>query len=96
MGRIAFVQHSLLEKMSVMAISSILKKHGHVCDVFCLNGEKDIYKSLFDFKPDIVAYSMYIGEQKEALDIKKCEKNRSKYDYSNRRSFYISISRNHK
>ena len=79
MSRIAFVQYPLLENLGVMSISSVLKKHGHISDVFCLNGEKDFYKSLFDFKPDIVACSLSIGEQKYALEIlrgvKKIDKN---------------------
>jgi len=65
--------------MGVMSISSVLKKHGHTTDVFCLNGEKDFYKSLFDFKPNIVACSLSIGEQNNALTIlkgvKKIDKN---------------------
>jgi anaerobic magnesium-protoporphyrin IX monomethyl ester cyclase len=69
MGRIAFIQHSLSENLGVMSISSVLKKHGHECDVFCLSGEDDFYKSLFGFKPDVVACSMAMGEQKKALEM---------------------------
>lgn len=69
MAKIAFVQHSLLEKLGVMSMSSVLKRHGHECEVFCLAGEEDFYKSLFDFGPDIAAYSLSMGEQTEALEM---------------------------
>jgi len=79
MSRIAFIQYSLFENLGIMSISSVLKKHGHTCDVFCLNGEKDFYKSLFNFRPDVVACSICIGEQKNTLEIlrkvKKIDKN---------------------
>ncbi|MFC1991147.1 B12-binding domain-containing radical SAM protein [Chloroflexota bacterium] len=69
MGRVAFIQNDVYEKMGVMSISSTLKKHGHTCDVFCFDGESNFYKSLFDFKPDIIAYSLHIGEQEFALEV---------------------------
>ncbi|PIR06974.1 MAG: hypothetical protein COV55_00935 [Candidatus Komeilibacteria bacterium CG11_big_fil_rev_8_21_14_0_20_36_20] len=78
MARIAFLQHILLENLGVMAISSVLKEHGHVVDVFCLEEEDSFYESVMNFKPDIVACSLCIGEQEDVLailrEIKKINK----------------------
>lgn len=69
MARIAFLQNSLLENLGVMSMSSVLKKKGHVIDVFCLEEEEDFYDAVVDFKPDIVACSLCIGEQENVFKI---------------------------
>ena len=71
MAKIAFVQHALYEKFGVMSVASMLKCNGHAVEVFCLDGRAESLRDVFDFKPDVVAASLCIGEQLQAVSVLK-------------------------
>lgn len=67
MARIAFVQEKLLEKIGIMSISAVLKKHGHECEVFCKETDADYLQAIVGYNPDVVGCGITTYEQKFAL-----------------------------
>jgi len=62
MAKVAFIQSFWLEKLGIMHISSMLKRHGHqTC--MAIYDKKDIRKKLLAFKPDIVGFQCTTGMQ---------------------------------
>ena len=43
-------------------LSSVLKKHGHQTDTFITSEEKDYYRAVLDFRPDVVAIYATTGQ----------------------------------
>lgn len=61
--KIAFIQRDAYEKLGVHQLSACLKKAGHTVDLFIERLETDFYKSIQDYNPDFVLYSLYITEE---------------------------------
>lgn len=68
MARIAFIQYFWLEKLGIMHISSMLKKHRHQCDVVIFNKSR-IKEKLRLFKPHIVGFQCTTGMQGWVYDM---------------------------
>jgi radical SAM superfamily enzyme YgiQ (UPF0313 family) len=68
MSKIAFVQWELKARFGTMYISSVLKKHGHDCDVFIKVNEPDIVQAVVDYKPDVIAFSTMTAGNKHTLE----------------------------
>src|SRR5882672_5361919 len=62
MARIAFVLTTCHEFEGVKVLSSVLKHHGHRCDAFITSEEDDYYRSVLDFRPDVVAIYATTGQ----------------------------------
>src|SRR4030042_3122863 len=77
--KIAFVQNMWYEYLGIMSISGVLKKEGYETRLFINGFEKDLLKSLSEYKPDIVGLPVYSGSQGWVFDtasiIKKKLKN---------------------
>ena len=60
MARIAFCQDILVEHMSFMYMSAVLKEAGHTVEIFFDDqiDEKDFLSELGEFRPDIVGFSI--------------------------------------
>ncbi len=60
MARVAFCQDVLVEYMSFMCMSAVLKQHGHATDVFIDEGVREdrLIENLKRFRPDVVAFSL--------------------------------------
>ena len=57
MAKVLFLQDVWIEYYGVMQLSAVLKKHGHIVDIFFdskINTLKEIKKT----KPDLIAYSL--------------------------------------
>lgn len=68
MARMAFVQNIAFEYLGVMYISALLKRHGHVVDMFIANGnEEKTIDEIAAFKPDIVGFPCTTGLHRWAL-----------------------------
>ncbi|MFO8009235.1 MAG: radical SAM protein [Dehalococcoidia bacterium] len=59
---VLFLQKDIFAKPSVMALSAILKRAGHRCDVLVDDLEKDITGKGLDMDPDIIAFSITTSE----------------------------------
>lgn len=68
MARIAFIQEIWHEYIGTMSIAASLKAHGHACDVFIPDGEKNLNSSLKLFAPDILAFSCLTGGHRWAIE----------------------------
>lgn len=63
MARVAFIVTTCHEFEGIKVLSSILKKHGHVADCFLHSEEKDFYKAVLDWKPDVVGIYATTGQE---------------------------------
>lgn len=68
MAKITFVHDELRDRLGVMCLSSLLRKHGHETEVRCNMGEKDIVSAVAETKPDIIGLSTCTIEHKFAID----------------------------
>ncbi len=60
--KVVFLQKDTFAKTSIMALSAVLKKAGHECDVMIDCLEKDVIAATLEGKPDIIAFSINIYE----------------------------------
>lgn len=60
--KIVFIQRDTFAKTSIMALSAVVKKAGHECDVVITCLEKDPVKAALEAEPDIIAFSINIYE----------------------------------
>ncbi|MBN1134952.1 MAG: cobalamin-dependent protein, partial [Anaerolineae bacterium] len=78
MAKIAFLQQLAEEWLGVMYISSMLKSHGHQCDVFVEPLEKgDIVTRALSDTPDVIAFSCLASDYYWALQKAQAVKARS-------------------
>lgn len=57
--KIAFIHsYDYYEPIGIMTLSSVLKSHGHQCELIDIKLERKFDKAIENFKPDIIAYSV--------------------------------------
>ncbi|MDP2709084.1 MAG: radical SAM protein [bacterium] len=66
--KIAFLQYEQRDRVGVMVLSAMLKKHGHLTDVFTVLDE-DAVNDILKFKPDILGLSASTTEHNFLYDI---------------------------
>lgn len=69
--RIAFLQNLWHEYIGVVYLASLLKKHGHSCEVFIEAGERDLIGSVVAYKPDIIGFPCTTGSHQWVLGMAK-------------------------
>ena len=70
MASVVFLQNAFYEKIGVMDISAVLKKHGHSCQVIIEDGDRARFlEEVKAAKPDIIGFSLLLTEQKWVRDI---------------------------
>src|SRR5687768_6205342 len=62
-ARIAFILTTCHEFEGVKVLSSVLKLHGHACDVFITSEEPDYYQAVLDWQPDVVGIYATSGQE---------------------------------
>jgi len=70
MIKFAFVQNIWFEYPGTMYLSAALKKAGHSCEVF-IGRDNEIIKKMVTFNPDIVAFSIFAGQVRWAINLAK-------------------------
>lgn len=78
MAKLLFLQNMDYEFVGPMYISSMIKSHGHECELEIGHVVKDFDQIISDFKPDIVGFSIMSGSHNWARKIAKELK--EKYD----------------
>ena len=68
LARIAFIVTTCHEFEGVKVLSSVLKLHGHQADCFITSEEKNFYKAVLDWKPDVIAVYVTTGQELWAHD----------------------------
>src|SRR3989338_10467310 len=68
MTKVAFIQNALYEYFGPMYISAVLKQHGHECDLFVTQEEKNINQCIKESNPDFLAFSIMSHDHKWALE----------------------------
>lgn len=66
--RIAFLQNFWYEYLGVMSIAAVVKQKGHQPQVFINSWEKDLFQTVVQFRPDVIAFPVYSGSQKWVLE----------------------------
>jgi len=66
--KIAFIQNEAYEKLGVHQLIGCLKKTDIKIDLFIKKLEPDFYDKITAFKPDLVLYSLFIGEESFMLE----------------------------
>ncbi|MFO8009234.1 MAG: radical SAM protein [Dehalococcoidia bacterium] len=56
--KITFLQKDIFARPAIMALSAVLRKAGHECDVIIGCIEKDITGAALDNEPDVIAFSL--------------------------------------
>ena len=78
MAKVMFFQYFWMEQLGIMQLSSLLKSKGHQCRV-AIGKKKDILKIAEEYKPDVVGFTCFTGQEKWAENvfkgIKKINKN---------------------
>lgn len=67
MAKILFIQNLDYEFVGPMYLSSMLKKHGHSCDLIIGHKLTDFKERISNFKPDLVGFSIMSGSHSWAL-----------------------------
>ena len=78
MAKLLFVQRLGCDYLGIMSISALLKKAGHLCDVFIYSLEKNIKDRVRRFKPDVVGIPITSGELNDSLSVFRELKNEFK------------------
>ncbi len=60
--KVLFLQKDIFVKGGIMALSAILKRSGHQCDLLIDDLETNIVSKTIDAAPDVVAFSITTGE----------------------------------
>jgi anaerobic magnesium-protoporphyrin IX monomethyl ester cyclase len=76
MARILFLQNIDYEFLGPMYISSMVKKHGHQCELQTGDHVNDFDDKIGSFKPDFVAFSIMSGSHDWALEMARQVKKR--------------------
>ena len=71
--------YEYLEPIGIMSLSAFLKKHGIEVGFLDMLFEKDLFRSVEDFAPDIIAYSITTGKHRFYRDINLQLKQRLKF-----------------
>jgi len=61
MARVAFVQNLAVEYLGVMSLSALLKKHGHVVEVFIVESREASLRELARFQPAVIGFPCSTG-----------------------------------
>lgn len=69
MAKLLFLQNMDYEFLGPMYISSILKKHGHECEMMIGDTLSDFKDKIATFQPDLVGFSIMSGSHPWALEI---------------------------
>jgi len=70
MVKIMFVSDYVRPNLGIMYISSVLKAHGHVCDLILSNQSAEkILQSIKEFHLDIIGFSVMTVNQNSTFDI---------------------------
>jgi len=69
--KIAFLQNLWHEYVGIVYMASLLKKHGHSCEVFIEGGEKDLIKSILKYNPDIIGFPCTTGSHQWGMSLAK-------------------------
>ena len=61
----------MYERLGIMTLSSVLKKHGHEVDLTLTEelSEEEIVQKVKKFKPSVLAYSIMTGEHVYHIDL---------------------------
>jgi radical SAM superfamily enzyme YgiQ (UPF0313 family) len=76
MAKLVLIQNALYEYFGPMYLSAVLKQHGHQCELFVTQKEKDLIESIKQAKPDIIAFSVMSHDYKWAINQAKAIKSR--------------------
>ena len=70
--KLLFIQDSgLSESIGLMNISAILKANGHDCNLFIVSEEKNLFKKIYAYNPDIIGFSCITGMHKWVISLAK-------------------------
>jgi anaerobic magnesium-protoporphyrin IX monomethyl ester cyclase len=69
--KLLFIQNDSFPKLGMMYISSVLKEHGHDCDVLIVSAEKNLLKCIKECNPDIIGFSCTTGMHNEVIKTAK-------------------------
>lgn len=67
--RVAFIQNITEQLLGYMHMASFLQQHNHECSVFVDNFEKNIFKKLKEYRPDILGFSCITGNLRWGLNL---------------------------
>jgi radical SAM superfamily enzyme YgiQ (UPF0313 family) len=67
-ARIAFILTTCHEFEGVKVLSSVLKLHGHACDVFITSEEPDYHQAVLDWQPDVIGIYATSGQEAWGYD----------------------------
>lgn len=70
MIKFAFLQYMWVEFLGTMYLSAVLKRAGHSCKVF-IGRNKEIMKKMEFFNPDVIAFSIFTGQHRWAINLAK-------------------------
>ena len=59
----------ITDPMGIMCLIASVRKAGHEADLLLTNLEKDLFKAVIDFKPDVIAFSVTSGSEKYYLEL---------------------------
>ncbi len=62
------MQREIRTRFGAMALSAVLKKGGHQCEMFIQSKSKNIVQDVLDYKPNIIAFSTMTANNKLALN----------------------------
>ena len=67
----------MYERLGIMTLSSVLKKHGHEVDLTLTEelSEEEIVQKVKKFKPSVLAYSIMTGEHIYHIDLNQMIRN---------------------
>lgn len=65
--KIAFIQKDVYEKVSIHYLAGALKANKYDYNLFIYDLEKEFYNTIVAYKPDVIIYSLFIGEEKFAF-----------------------------
>jgi anaerobic magnesium-protoporphyrin IX monomethyl ester cyclase len=59
----------ITDPMGIMCLIANVKKHGHQSDLFLTNLEKDLFKSVREYQPDVIGFSVTSGSENYYLEL---------------------------
>jgi anaerobic magnesium-protoporphyrin IX monomethyl ester cyclase len=72
MIKVAFIQEEVRTREGIMALSSVLKAHGHDTDIFATDeGYNKVLSDIKNFRPNLIAFSTSTPSQENALTFAK-------------------------
>ncbi len=61
----------ITDPMGIMCLIANAKKHGHESDLFLTNLEKDLFRSVREYQPDVIGFSLTSGSENYYLELIK-------------------------